>query len=96
MDGLVILAILLLGGFAIAAAKKHDGVEGMQDTPVTIDNVRKGVSRGWYKATLKRVDGKPAIYLYGIAANGEQYGDTFPISEADWQTLKDEGYNVAE
>ena len=94
MDALVILSILLLGGLAMAAVSKPRGTEGMNDTPVSIENVRKGVERGWYKAVLVRVDGAPGIYLYGLAESGKKYGDTFPISEADWQTLKAEGYAV--
>ena len=95
MDGLIVIGILLLGGIAMAAAKKKNanGTGLITDQPVTIDNIRKGVERGWYNALLCRVDGQPAIYLYGIDANGNNYGDTYPISEADWQTLKAEGYS---
>ena len=96
MDSLVIIAILLLGGFAIAASKKAESTSGMEDAPVSLDNIRKGVARGWYSATLCRVNGAPAIHLYGKDASGNNYGDVFPITEADWQTLKNEGYNVAE
>ena len=94
MDGIVIIGILLAGGFIISALNKKQGTSGMNDTPVSLENIRKGVERGWYKATLCRVDGKPAIYLYGIDANGNNYGDTYPITENDWQTLKAEGYEV--
>ena len=97
MNELVLIGILLLGGVAIAYAKKHDdGTAGMQDNPVSLDNIRKGVSRGWYKARLTRVNGQPAIYLYGYNTNGQEYGDTYPISQADWDTLKAEGYDVAQ
>ena len=95
MDSLVIIGLLLLGGFAIAAAKKHDSVDGMEDTPVSIDNIRKGVARGWYSATLCRVDGVPAVRLTG-EVGGKPYSYVFPIAETDWQTLKNEGYSVAE
>lgn len=94
MDGLIVLGILLLGGFVISAMKSKDDVAGMQDRFVTIDNIRRGVKEGWYKATLLRVNGQPAVYLYGRDTNGKQTGDTYPISEADWQTLKAEGYSV--
>lgn len=97
MDGLIVISILVLGGFLIAAAgKKAEQTSGMNDEVVSIDNIRKGVERGWYKATLVRVNGKTGIYLYGLAANGTRYGDVFPLSEADWQTLKNEGYAVEE
>ena len=72
------------------------GTSGMNDTPVSIDNIRRGVANGWYKATLTRVNGKPAVRLYGKDTAGNDYGDVFPISEHDWQTLKAERYDVAQ
>ena len=96
MDGLVVIGILLLGGFVISVMNKKEDVAGMQDKFVTIDNIRRGVQEGWYKAILLRVNGQPAVYLYGIDTAGKQTGDTYPISESDWQTLKNEGYDVAE
>ena len=58
MDGLIVIGILLLGGIAMAAAKKKNanGTGLITDQPVTIDNIRKGVERGWYNALLCRVD----------------------------------------
>lgn len=96
MDGLVVISILLLGGFVISVMNKKEDVAGMQDKFVTIDNIRRGVQEGWYKAILLHVDGKPAVYLYGRDTAGKQTGDTYPISQADWDTLRNEGYNVAE
>ena len=93
MDGLFVISLLVLGGLFIAAAPKHNSVDGMEDTPVSIDNIRKGVARGWYSATLCRVDGVPAVRLTG-EVGGKPYSDVFPITEEDWQTLKNEGYSV--
>lgn len=92
MNELVLIGILLLGGALIARSAK--ATAGMDDTPVSLDNIRKGVERGWYKARLTRVNGQPAIYLYGLNTAGQEYGDTYPLSENDWQTLKKEGYSV--
>ena len=72
------------------------GTSGINDKPVFLDSIRMGVARGWYTATLTRVGGKPAIRLTGKDANGNDYGDVFPISEHDWQILKNEGYSVTE
>ena len=94
MDGLFIISMLVLGGLFIAAASKHNSVDGMEDTPVSIDNIRKGVARGWYACTLVRVNGIPAVRLSGKDAYGMTYSDVFPITEEDWQTLKKEGYSV--
>lgn len=94
MDGLIIISILVLGGFVMAVMNKKEDVAGMQDKFVTIDNIRRGVQEGWYKAILLRVNGQPAVYLYGRDISGNQTGDTYPISEADWQTLRAEGYST--
>lgn len=94
-DGLIILGALVALAFVAGATKKRS-VDGMRDNPVQLDNIRRGVANGWYKATLVRVGDKPAIHLFGKDAAGNDYGDIFPISEHDWQTLKAEGYRVQE
>ena len=93
MDGLFVIGVLLLGGLLIAATgNKH--VDGMDDKPVDINQVRKGVARGWYEAALTRVHGKPAIRLSGKLANGETYQDVFPITQEDFDQLQSEGYLI--
>lgn len=77
----------------MATAAKRRSVDGMSDAPVSIENIRRGVKNGWYKAVLMRKNGQPAIYLYGKSIDGNNYGDIYPISEADWQTLKAEGFD---
>ena len=91
-------ALLIIGAIAavLIAAHKSQSVRGMSDKPVLLDNIRRGVQNGWYKAMLVRVGDKPAVHLYGKDAAGNDYGDAFPISEHDWQTLKNEGYDVAQ
>ena len=92
MDGIVVISILLLGGLLLKAVSPK-GTSGMNDTPVSIDNVRRGVANGWYKAMLARVNEKPAVFLYGKNIVGQDSSGYYPISEADWQTLKNEGYS---
>ena len=94
MDGLVIISALLLGGFALAAFSKPRTMDGMEDTPVSIDNIRRGVANGWYTCTLVVVDGKPAVHLSGRTSDGKQYSDVYPITQADWDTLRAEGDEV--
>lgn len=87
-------AIIIFAGLAAVlywASRKNSLVSGMNDNPVSLENVRRGVKNGWYTATLLRVDGKPAIRLSGKVTNGRQYSDTYPISEADYATLRSEG-----
>ena len=95
MDGLIITAIILGVAFAaIADRKRNDDISGMEETPVLIENIRRGVANGWYTCILTRVNGSPAVRLSGKAVNGKQFTDVYPITEADWQTLKAEGYKV--
>lgn len=67
-------------------------IEGLEDDPVSIDNIRMGVQRGWYTCVLTRVNGIPAVRLSGRTADGKTYTDVFAVTEEDWQTLKKEGY----
>lgn len=71
-------------------APGRDRVGAMSDTPVSLDNVRKGIARGWYKAQLCTVDGKPAVKLSGTA-NGKPYSDYYPVTQAAWTALKSDG-----
>jgi hypothetical protein len=92
MNELILIGILLLGGIAIAKAK---GANGMQDNPVSIDNIRRGVSQGWYTAKLTHVSGQTAIILSGRTADGKVFSGTYPIAQSDWDALKAEGYAEA-
>ncbi len=71
-------------------APSRDRVGMMTDAPVSLENIRKGIARGWYKAQLCTIDGKPAVKLTGTA-NGKPYSDYYPISEEDYKTLQNEG-----
>ena len=93
MDGIVLIGVAASIVLLIAAAKPAS-VDGMEDTPVSIENIRKGVKNGLYKCTLTVVDGIPAVYLSGKTADGKPYSDIYPIDAADWQTLRAEGYQV--
>ena len=93
MDGLIVISILLLGGFILSTTKKK-GTSGMTDTPVSLDNIRRGVANGWYSATLTKVGDKFAIRLSGKLKNGQTFTDVYPISQIDWETLKAENYPV--
>ena len=93
--GLIILgAVVAVAFVAVATKPKESEILGMEDEPVSIDNIRKGVSRGWYQAVLTRIDGKPAIRLTGKNTNGGTYTDTFRISQEDFDTLQAEGYLI--
>ena len=95
--GLLIVGGIVAVAFIVAATKPHGAsdIQGMEDQPVSIDNIRKGVARGWYQAVLvRRRDGRPAIRLSGYAGNGQPYADIYPISQADFDELQNEGYLI--
>lgn len=94
MNELILISILIFGGIAMAAAK-NKGANGMSDKPVLIDNIRRGVSQGWYTAQLTHVNGQSAIILSGRKADGKMFSSAYPVSQADWDTLKAEGYAEA-
>lgn len=68
-------------------APSRDRVGMMTDAPVSLENIRKGIARGWYKAQLCTIDGHPAVKLSGTA-NGKPYSDYYPVSQATWNSLK--------
>lgn len=89
--------LLIIGGIVLAVAfirSATRGTSGMNDTPVSIDNIRRGVQNGWYTAQLTYYDGKPAVILSGKNTDGKLYTDIYPISKSDWETLRKEGYEV--
>lgn len=92
MDKLVLIlfAAALVGTFV----KKTKGANGMSDTPISLENVRRGVKNGWYTCTLVHKQGLPAVLLSGKDTNGNTYSGVYPVSEDDWNTLKNEGYKV--
>lgn len=95
MDGYIITGIIVAIAFAALAGRKSQAaLKGMEDTPISIENVRKGVANGWYTCTLVVVDGTPAVHLSGCTANGKPYSDVYPITKEDWDALKNEGYKV--
>ena len=93
--GVILIGVLAAVAFvAVVNKPKESEILGMEDQPVSIDNIRKGVARGWYQAMLTRVDGKPAIRLTGKSTNGGTYTDVFRISQEDFDTLQAEGYLI--
>ena len=95
MNGIVIIgALTAFALFCIAAKPSQAAAYGMEDTPVSIDNIRKGVERGWYSCVLVLVDGIPAVHLTGKTADGKTYSDVYPVTKEDWETLRNEGYEV--
>ena len=91
-------SIMILGVIAtvafIAAVAKPRTTDGLEDTPVSADNIRRGVANGWYNAVLVRVDGAPCVRLSGRTKDGKLFTDVFRISQADFDALQAEGYLI--
>lgn len=83
--------VVLLAIAAALLAAKGKGVSGMTDSPVSLENIRRGVKNGWYTATLTKVDGQFAVRLSGKLNNGTTYTDVYPVNENDYYTLLSEG-----
>lgn len=82
--------------FLLCRSKRNtpENIEGMTDSEVSIENIRRGVANGWYTAELTRVDGAAAVRLSGKTNDGSTYTDVYPISESDYNTLMGDGYKV--
>lgn len=61
-------------------ANKQCGVGSMSDAPVALDNLKRGISNGWYTAKLVMVDGQQAVQLSGKMTDGKFYQDVYPIT----------------
>lgn len=71
--------ILILGAAVAAiliARKKTVGTGAMSDMPVTLDNIKMGVSRGWYTAELTMVKDR-RLFVYPESRRTEAIRQTF-------------------
>lgn len=72
-------------------ANKQRGVGSMDDAPVALDNLKRGIANGWYQAQLTMVNGQQAVRLSGKLINGKQYSDVYPITAEVAAELKQMG-----
>ena len=91
MTGIVIIGAIV-AGVLLYAASKDNSVNGMTNAIVSLENIRNGVANGWYTCTLTYVNGTPAVFLSGRTMNGKMFADVYPITQADYNTLKADGY----
>lgn len=61
-------------------ANKQRGVGSMSDTPVALENLKRGIANGWYQAQLTMVNGQQAVRLSGKLTNGREYSDVYPVT----------------
>lgn len=90
--------IYLIAGSALALlllnSKKAQGTGAMTDSPVSLDNIRKGVARGWYQAELTMVDGQRAVRLSGKQTDGTYTTDVYPVTDEVWNALLQDGIQI--
>lgn len=75
-------------------ANKQSGVGSMSDAPVALDNLKRGIANGWYKAAITSVNGKLAVKLSGKLIDGKFYEDVYPITPEVADQLKQMGVPV--
>ena len=93
MDGILVIGIIAaVAFFTLASKPSQAAANGMEDTPVSADNIRRGVTNGWYTCVLVYVDGIPAVRLSGRTADGKLFTDVYPVTQTDWDALATEGY----
>lgn len=77
-------------------SKKQSGVGSMSDPAPTLDNLKRGIANGWYKAELTMVNGQQSVRLSGKLTNGDFYEDVYPISHDVANELRSLGVKVAQ
>ena len=91
-----LIGIALAGLVALFALNtgRRTGTGKVTDPMPSLQNIRMGISRGWYTATLCRRYGKPCAILSGKDTQGAQTSDIYPISEETFKALKNDGVQV--
>ena len=71
-------------------------IGNLSDEPLSLENILKGVERGWYTARAAELDGFGyVVYLTGIKATGEKEESVYPISKETYDALLSRGIGKA-
>lgn len=75
----------IIGTVAVAIglvilANKQSSIGAMYDAAPTIENLKRGIANGWYKAELVMVNGQQAVRLSGNLTDGRFYSDVYPVT----------------
>ena len=82
------IALIIAGIVAfLAGKKKSQSVGRLSDEPLDLNNILKGVERGWYKAKPAKLSTGYAVYLSGKKADGSFTKDVFPITKETYDAL---------
>lgn len=82
-----ILIFAAVAAALILARKRSAGVGKLSDNEVELDNILKGVERGWYTARPDILNGMYVVYLAGQKTDGERTEDVYPISKSTYDAL---------
>lgn len=91
MENGLLVAAIAAATLLLLRKKNSSGTGAMSDDPVSLKNLRMGIKRGWYQAELTRRNGQPAVVLSGKQTDGTYTSDVYPVDEATWQALKQDG-----
>lgn len=72
-------------------ANKQRGVGSMDDAPVALENLKRGIANGWYQAQLTMVNGQQAVRLSGKLINCREYSDVYTVTPEVAAELKQMG-----
>lgn len=75
----------------VLIANKQSKVSGMNDAAPALENLKRGIANGWYKAELVMVNGRQAVRLSGKLTDGKQYSDVYPVTPEVAQELRNMG-----
>ena len=81
MKQITAIGLALVAAFAWKLLSKQKSVGKMSDPAPTLENLKRGIANGWYKAELIMVDGLQAVRLSGKLTNGDYYSDVYPITD---------------
>ena len=96
MKPITAIGIALGAAFVWKLLSKQKSVGKMSDPAPTLENLKRGIANGWYKAEITTVDGKRAVRLSGKLTNGTFYQDVYPITESVEKELLKLGAKVAQ
>ena len=91
-NGVVILGALVAVALIATAAKKCP--TGARDPEyISLENIRRGVSEGWYEINgLYASKAGYFVSLKGKTTDGEDFIGSYAISKTDFDMLRKEGY----
>lgn len=96
MKPITAIGLALGAAFVWKLLSKQKSVGKISDPAPTLDNLKRGIANGWYKAELTTVNGQKAVRLSGKLTDGRFYEDIYPVSSEVADELLKMGVKVAQ